>query len=124
MTALVFGGLALPASAAGKAKAPAQVCKMLDNTFPAVDDRPFDFTIQSDGGCASSVAQGFPDSWVLSGSAFVSQCKFLEAIGVVEYPYMFYGNPDYLAKNRADCKYFLSGFHFGVLEPGPGPSDG
>jgi hypothetical protein len=29
-------------------------------------------------------------------------------------------DPDYLAKNRADCKYFLSSFHFGLLPPGPG----
>jgi hypothetical protein len=118
---LVLGGLAVPASAAGKDEAPAQVCKALDNTweFPG-DDRPFEFTIQSDGGCASSVAQGFPDSWVLSGSAFISQCKFLEDLGVVSYPYAFYGNPDYVAKNRADCKYFLSSFHFGLLPPGPG----
>jgi hypothetical protein len=120
LAALLFGGLVLPASAAGKAEAPAQICKALDNTWPPVDERPFPFTIQSDGGCASSVAQGFPDSWVLTGSAFISQCKFLEDMGVVEYPYAFYGNPDYVAKNRADCKYFLSSFHFGLLPPGPG----
>jgi hypothetical protein len=120
LAALVFGGVALPATAAGKEQAPAQICKANDNTWPPVDERPFPFTIQSDGGCASSVAQGFPDSWVLTGSAFISQCKFLEDMGVVQYPYAFYGNPDYLAKNRADCKYFLSSFHFGLLPPGPG----
>jgi hypothetical protein len=73
------------------------------------------------------VAQGFPESYVLTGSAFNAQCKFLEA-GVefgpgetftLEYPYAFYGNPAYLARNRADCKYFLSAFHYGILPPGP-----
>jgi hypothetical protein len=56
---------------------------------------------------------------VLTGSAFISQCKFLEGMGI-EWPYAFYGNPDYLAKNRADCKYFLSAFHYGELPPGSG----
>jgi hypothetical protein len=120
LAVLMVGGVALPASAVGKESAPAQICKANDNTWPPEDDRPFPFTIQSDGGCASSVAQGFPESWVLTGSAFISQCKFLEGMGVVEYPYAFYGNPDYVAENRADCKYFLSSFHFGLLPPGPG----
>ena len=128
LAALVFGGLVMPASAKGKEEAPAQVCKALDNTFPPDPNRPFPFTIPSDGGCASSVAQGFPDSNVLTGAAFNAQCKFLEGGATfpdgtyfeLEYPYAFYGNPDYLAKNRADCKYFLSAFHFGLLPPGPG----
>ena len=114
--------LAMPASAKGKEEAPAQICKENDNTWNIDDGRPFAFTIHSDGGCASSVAQGFdpPANMTLSRSAFNSQCKFLEGLGVVDYPYAFYGNPDYLAKNRADCQYFLYSFHNGLLPPGPG----
>jgi hypothetical protein len=126
LAVLLFGSVAMPASAKGKDEAPAQVCKALDNTWPPVDDRPFPFTIQSDGGCASSVAQGFPDSGILTGSAFISQCKFLEGLGI-SWPYEFYGDVPgfeppfpYVAKNRADCKYFLSAFHYGEL---PTPSD-
>ena len=128
LTALVLTTFALPAGAGGKDEAPAQICKELDNTFPPDPNRPFPFEIPSDGGCASSVAQGFPDSNVLTGAAFNAQCKFLEG-GVtfpdgeyfeLTYPYSFYGNPDYTAKNRADCHYFLSAFHYGLLPPGPG----
>jgi hypothetical protein len=119
---LVVGGWSGSASAKGKDSAPAQICKSIDNTFPPDPGRPFPLQIQSDGGCASSVAQGFPDSYVLSGSAFASQCKFLEQVIPIEYPYAFYGNPDYVAKNRADCMYFLSAFHYGELPPGPGGS--
>lgn len=126
--ALFVALLALPASAQGKDEAPAQICKSIDNTFPPDPNRPFPFTIPSDGGCASSVAQGFPDSYVLTGAAFNAQCKFLEGGATfpdgsyfeLTYPYYFYGNPDYLAKNRADCHYFLSAFHYGLLPPGPG----
>ena len=129
LTTLVWALIAFPAGAKGKDEAPAQICKELDNTFPPDGTRPFPLVIQSDGGCASSVAQGFPDSYVLSGSAFNAQCKFLEG-GVMmgdeyfqlTYPYSFYGNPAYTAKNRADCHYFLSAFHYGLLPPGPGGS--
>ena len=130
MTVMVLGVSALPGGAKGKDQAPAQICKELDNTFQD-DERPLPFVIPSDGGCASSVAQGFPDSYVLTNAAFNAQCKGLEG-GVtfpdgsefeLTYPYEFYGNPDYLAKNRADCQYFLSAFHFGDLPPGPPPSD-
>lgn len=131
--ALLFGALfvsllALPASAA-KGESPGQICKANDNTFPPTDDRPFPFTIQSTGGCVSSVAQGFPDdSSALSRAAFNAQCKWLEG-GVqipgepyfeLTYPYSFYGNPEYTAYNRADCMYFLHSFHNGLLPPGPG----
>ena len=128
LAALLFGGLAMPASAKGKNEAPAQVCKSLDNTFPEDANKPFELTIQSDGGCASSVAQGFPESYVLTGSAFMSQCKFLEGLGI-EWPYEFYGDEDfgqpfpYLAKNRADCKHFLSAFHYGQLPVPPPPTE-
>ena len=118
-TALVFSLMAGPGSAKNL-DSPAQLCKSIDNTFPPDPDRPFPFVLPSDGACASSVAQGFPESGVLTGAAFNAQCKWLESQGFVEYPYAFYGNPDYLAKNRADCKYFLSAFHFGDLPPGPG----
>lgn len=125
--ALLVGVVALPASA-GRDEAPAQVCKEIDNTFPPDPDRPFAFTIPSDGGCASSVAQGFPESHVLTNAAFNAQCKFLEGGAFfpdgsyfeLNYPYNFYGNPDYLANNRADCIKFLSAFHNGELPPGPG----
>jgi hypothetical protein len=118
--------VAVPAMAEGKDEAPAQICKENGNTWE-IDDgtgHPFAFTIQSDGGCASSVAHGFDGTEenfsALSTSAFNSQCKFLEDLGVVDYPYAFYGNPDYLAKNRADCRKLLYGFHNGLLVPGPG----
>jgi len=125
LASLFVGLLAAPALAKGKsAEAPAQVCKANDNTWDLGDtDHPFFFTIHSDGGCASSVAQGFDPlngNMTLSKSAFNSQCKFLEGLGVVEYPYAFYGNPDYLAENRADCHHFLYSFHNGLLPPGPG----
>lgn len=119
MTSMVLGASALPGSAQGKDGAPAQICKALDNTFPPDPLKPFELIIQSNGGCASSVAQGFPESYVLTKAAFNSQCKFLEEVIPIEYPYNFYGNPDYEAKNRADCMYFLSAFHYGELPPGP-----
>jgi hypothetical protein len=125
LAALLFGGLAMPAWAVVLLEAPGQVCKSQDNPD---DGRPLPFVIASNGGCASSVAQGFPESYVLTNAAFIAQCKVLEggvtfpdgSEFVLEYPYAFYGNPDYLAKNRADCKYFLSSFHYGLLSPGPG----
>ncbi|MEX1287708.1 MAG: hypothetical protein AB1Z57_07210 [Acidimicrobiia bacterium] len=110
---LLILSVAVPAMAKGKDTAPAQICKEIDNTFPVEDERPFPFTIQSDGGCASSVAQGFDgtfENWSLSTSAFVSQCKFLEGMGI-EYPYAFYGDPDLTANNRADCWRILKSFH-------------
>ena len=73
------------------------------------------------GGCVSTLTRQ-----VLSGSAYVANCKVLE-VGFAEenggraYPYAFYGNPNYLAENRADCVEFLRGFHTGTLQPGGGP---
>ena len=46
---------------------------------------------------------------------------FAEQNGGRPYPYTFYGNPNYLAENRADCVEFLRGFHTGTLQPGGGP---
>lgn len=116
VTTLLIGTTAVPAVAAGKGESPAHICKANDNTWIIPDEtgHPFPFTIQSDGGCASSVAQGFDgtfENWNLSMSAFNSQCKWLEAVGAVEYPYAFYGNPDWMAKNRADCMKILHFFH-------------
>ena len=65
---------------------------------------------------------------MLSGSAHEANCKGLEPIFAEEngtgraYPYAFYGNPDHLAKNRADCVRFPRGFHTGTLQPGGGPA--
>jgi hypothetical protein len=111
---------ALPASAAPSVQAPGAFCRSIDNTFPPIDDRPFPFELATTGACASSVAQGFDGTGSLTTAAFVGQCKFLEDMGVISYPYNFYENPDYLAKNRSDCMRLLRGFHEGTLVPGPG----
>jgi hypothetical protein len=77
--------------------------------------------LPSRGACASSVATGG-----LSNAAFVSNCKELEEMFAAEsetgrpYPYSFYGNPAYTARNRRDCVVLLRGFHSGELTPGPG----
>ncbi len=111
---MVVGTFALPASAKGKDEAPGRICIENDNTFVVDAGHPFEFVIQSTGGCVSSVAQGFDgtfENWSLSTAAYISQCKFLESMGIVEYPYDFYDNPDLHAKNRADCKDLLRSFH-------------
>ncbi len=55
----------------------------------------------------------------LSTTAINAQCKFLERIAIVDgHPYQFYGNPDYEAKNRSVCIFFLREFHRGKLPPG------
>ena len=77
--------------------------------------------LASRGACASSVATG-----ELSTAAFVANCKQLEEMFAAEsetgrpYPYSFYGNPAYTARNRRDCVVLLRGFHSGQLPPGPG----
>lgn len=71
------------------------------------------------GGCVSTL-----NHQALTTSAYVANCKVLEGFFALEnangrpYPYAFYGNPDYTAKNRADCVYFLRGFHTGQLAGG------
>lgn len=122
LAALVLGMLATVAGPAAAApdQAPGAYCRSIDNTFPPDPNRPFPFELPSTGACASSVAQGFDGTGPLTTAAFAGQCKFLEGIGVVDYPYAFYGNPDYLAENRADCMRLLRGFHEGTLVPGPG----
>jgi len=117
-TALAMGMMSGTAFAQ-PSDAPGAFCRSIDNTFPAIDDRPFPFVFQSTGACVSSVAQGFDGTGQLTTAAFASQCKFLEDVGV-SYPYAFYGNPDYLANNRADCMRLLRGFHEGTLTPGSG----
>ena len=120
--AVMIAMLAIVAAPAGAepTEAPGAFCQSIDNTFPADPNRPFPFELPSTGACASSVAQGFNGTGPLTTAAFAGQCKFLESMGVVDYPYAFYGNADYLAKNRADCMTFLRGFHEGTLIPGPG----
>jgi hypothetical protein len=116
---VAFAVTAMPATAK-PGQAPGAFCRSIDNTFPPIDERPFPFVMPSTGACASSVAQGFDGTGPLTTAAFAGQCKFLEDSGFVSYPYAFYGNPDYLANNRADCMRLLRGFHEGTLVPGPG----
>lgn len=139
---IMLMSLAAPAFAAGH-KGPGALCADLYETrlnevppgsgnfvdFPAYwvpIEYPFgveDLPILSPGGCASTIAAGGGElplaPAALSTSAIVAQCKFLESTGI-DYPYNFYGNPDYLAKTRADCVDFLRAFHLGELPPGPG----
>jgi hypothetical protein len=73
------------------------------------------------GACVSTIT-----NQELTTAAYVANCKVLEGFFAAEsatgkpYPYSFYGNPEYTAKNRADCVSFLRGFHTGTLPPGPG----
>lgn len=135
---------ALPALASQpSAKSPAQLCKSWYET--RIQERPPDsgnevevtaywvpleypfgveeLSIQTLGGCVTTVVNGGGGVPVpfdaLSTAAINGQCRLLEQEGI-NYPYNFYGNPDYLAKNRADCVYFLRAFHLGELPPGPG----
>ena len=77
--------------------------------------------ILNKAGCITTVLAGGKVEPVpfdaLSTTAINAQCKYLEATAI-EYPYEFYGNPDYYAKNRSDCVYFLRAFHLGELPPG------
>jgi len=104
------GALAVTATAQN----PAQTCVETGNVFVVeFGGEVIELEIGSHGGCVSSYATGD-----LSGSAFVANCKGIEA-EVGGYPYRFYGNPPYEATNRADCVYFLRAFHTGALPPGP-----
>jgi hypothetical protein len=76
-------------------------------------------------GCVTTVKRGgskLPVPYdALSILAINSQCRMLEREGIIPgYPYNFYGNPAYRARNRFDCIYFLRAFHLGLLPPGPG----
>jgi hypothetical protein len=72
------------------------------------------------GACVSTVTRQ-----ELTTAAYVANCKNLEPMFAAEnptgrpYPYAFYGNPEYTAKNRAGCVAFLRAFHTGTLPPGP-----
>jgi len=102
--------VALAPAAATAADNPGKTCAASGN-----------MELGSRGACASSVATGD-----LSNAAFVANCKALEQMFAAEsetgrpYPYSFYGNPAYTARNRRDCVVLLRGFHSGQLPPGPG----
>jgi hypothetical protein len=72
------------------------------------------------GACVSTITQQ-----ELTTAAYVANCKVLEPQFAATnpsgrpYPYSFYGNPEFTAKNRAGCVYFLRGFHTGTITPGP-----
>jgi hypothetical protein len=72
------------------------------------------------GACVSTVTRQ-----ELTTPAYVANCKNLEPMFAAAnptgrpYPYSFYGNPEYTAKNRAGCVAFLRAFHTGTLPPGP-----
>ena len=87
----------------------------------SVDDLPIPGFL----GCVTTVQRGgnkLPVPYdALSVLAVNSQCRMLERQGIIPgYPYNFYGNPAYRARNRADCIFFLRAFHLGLLPPGPG----
>lgn len=83
-----------------------------------------DLPIAGLAGCVTTVQRGGNQVPVpftaLSTLAINAQCRMLEQEMGITYPYNFYGNPDYLANNRADCIFFLRSFHLGTLPPGPG----
>lgn len=90
-----------------------------DETF--VDD----FGLSSFQACVSTVTSGLRDGVVgasaITTPAYLAQCDFLEAVGVISYPYAFYGV--YPADNRADCVRILKGVHSGTLPlPEPPPN--
>ena len=114
----VLAGLAVVSTAsAGKDDNPSAICR--DGAIPELNE-----FVGSGGGCVSTVASvgieallagAFP-----SNAAAIENCKFLEETAFGGgYPYSFYGNPAYTAKNRADCVYFIHAFHTGQLPPGP-----
>jgi hypothetical protein len=125
---LVFAlaALAAPAALAGPDASPAKFCK---EVLPVVNPEASEF-LGTGGGCVSSVAsvgiEALMQGAFPSTAAAIANCKFLEedafapANGGDPYPYAFYGNPNYVAKNRADCVWFLRAFHTGQLPPGPG----
>lgn len=83
-----------------------------------------DLPVLNRAGCITTVLAGGNVEPVpytaLSTTAINAQCKYLEGTAIAGYPYRFYGNPNYEAKNRSGCIYFLRQFHLGNLPPGPG----
>jgi hypothetical protein len=126
MLACALAMLAAPATLAAPGTSPAKFCK---EVLPVVDPGASEF-LGTGGGCVSSVAsvgaEALMDGAFPSTAAAIANWKFLEVNafaptnGGDPYPYAFYGNPNYVAKNRADCVTFLRAFHTGQLEPGPG----
>jgi len=117
IVALVVAAFAaVPAAFAGNTDNPAFICK--SGVIPELNE-----FVGSGGGCVSTVASVGIDALIAgafpSTAAAIENCKFLEQNAFGGYPYSFYGNPDYTAKNRADCKRFLEAFHTGALPPGP-----
>ena len=144
LAVLMLLALAVPASASGGEQGPVQTCKGLYETREQVnpgtgealqvtaywvpleypDGTVEDLAIQTLLGCATTVHKGGGTLPVpydsLTIPAYNGQCRYLEQeLGIVSYPYDFYGNPEYHAENRADCIYFLRSFHLGLLPPGP-----
>lgn len=106
---------------------PSQMCREI---LPVVSPEASEF-LGTGGGCVSSIASVGLEALMVgafpSTAAAIANCKFLEENafspangGGKPYPYAFYGNPNYVAQNRADCVWFLRAFHTGVLPPGPG----
>jgi hypothetical protein len=107
----------------------AQACRNSDNVVMiqlvaggvVVEEFPLSEPGQlTTGACVSTITQQ-----ELTTAAYVANCKVLEPLFAAEnpsgspYPYSFYGNPEFTAKNRAGCVYFLRGFHTGTITPGP-----
>ena len=136
LTVLAVGALATPAAAASGDGGPAQYCRSVLQplTNPVTGIRfdqyviPVEFSfggetvveefgLSSFQACVSTVAGSMRDGVVpasaISKPAYLAQCDFLEAAGVVSYPYAFYGT--YPAEKRADCAKILQGVHSGTL---------
>lgn len=118
--------VAVPVASAGPGDPnPSQFCREI---LPVVDPEASAF-LGTGGGCVSSVAsvgiEALMSGAFPSTAAAIENCKFLETAffaptnGGDPYPYAFYGNPNYVAKNRAECVWFLRAFHTGLLPPGP-----
>lgn len=63
----------------------------------------------SQGGCVSTLTTN-----ELTTAAYVANCKVLEPM-FGGYPYAFYGDPNLMAKNRADCVSLLRSFHTSIV---------
>ena len=149
IVALIGCGLAVPAQAQasghGASKNPAKTCEgwfeTREREIPPESGKFVDFSafwvplqypgfveelpVLNKAGCITTLLAGgggVPVPYdALTTAAVNAQCKYLEDTGAITgYPYRFYGNPAYEAKNRSECVYFLRSFHLGLLPPGPG----